>query len=136
MRVRLGVMVTGDSLRLAEDSVTLEHVSFSNVGPMSVYGLGSDSLISDSAIVSTLYFPLRKDADSCSLVVEYDGAIDIVRIFYTRNEMFVSLACGCAVMATLDSIAYTTNRVDSVKITNAAVTTNKETHLSVFVHKL
>lgn len=135
MRVRMGVSISGDSLRLMEDSVTYGHVSYSSVGPMTVYGEGSDSLMADSATVSTLYLPLRKDRDTCTYVFAFDGQEDTMEIYYTRKETFVSLACGCAVFATIDSVDWSTNALDSVKIINTAVTTIQETHLKLFFHK-
>ena len=135
MRVRLGLSLTGDSLKLAADSVTYVHESFSNVGPVSIYGIGSDSLLADSSSVSTAYLPLKKDSDSSLYVIAYDGAADTLTVVYELQETFISLACGCAVFATIDTLLYTKEKIDSVKINNSNVTTQKETHITLFVHK-
>ncbi|MBQ9339649.1 MAG: hypothetical protein IJS13_04860 [Paludibacteraceae bacterium] len=135
MRVRVGLRLTGDSLRLSADSITYEHVQYNNVGPMTIHGIGSDSLLADSADVSSIYLPLRKDADSSMYAIEYDGETDTLTITYSRQETFVSLACGCAVFATIDTAYCTTTNIDSIKIANSNVTTQQETHIEVFVHK-
>lgn len=134
MRVRLGVALSSDSLRLNADSTAYEHVSFSNVGPLTVVGENCDSLLADSATLSLLFLPLRKDCDTTSFIVNYAGADNKVTLFCTRQETYVSLACGCAVMATIDSLACSGATLDSAKILNTAVTTVQEKHISLYFH--
>ena len=135
MRVRMGVSAIGDSLKLSEDSITYVHDSYSNVGPITIHGLDNDSLIADSAYLGTVYMPLKKDTDTSRYVIAFDDAEDTLTVVYERQESFVSLACGCAVFATIDTVMFKAEKIDSIKVINSNVTTQKETHITLFVHK-
>lgn len=136
MRVRLRVALEGDSLRLSDDETTWEHVRFSSVTGMQVWGAGRDSLIEtgDKAI-SLVRLPLKKDADECAFVFAYQGQQDTLFLHYERQETFVSLACGCAVYATIDDIRLTGAFLDSALCVNSNVTTFDETHVKLYYHK-
>lgn len=135
--VRLGVQLTGDSLCLSADSVTYEHTSFTNVRGLSVRGAQRDSLIEDgSKSISALSLPLRKDADTTAFILDYCGLEDSLIFAYTRQQTYVSLACGCAVFCTLDTVyCPTAQLVDSITVLNSAVTTVSEKHIKLYFHK-
>lgn len=136
--VLLGVQMQGDSLRIASDSIHYEHVGFSNVRGIEVWGAGRDSLIvGDKDYVQQLRLPLRKDADTTAFVLSYCGLQDTLIFAYTRNDVYVSLACGCAVFSTLDTVYCPTMQfIDSLEILNTAVSTAKENHLKLYFHKI
>lgn len=132
----LGVQLQGDSLTLSADSVTYEHVSFTNVRGLSVRGAQRDSLITDgSKSISALSLPLRKDVDTTAFILDYCGLEDSLIFTYTRQQTYVSLACGCAVFCTIDTVVCpTTQFIDSVEILNTAVSTVSEKHIKLFFH--
>lgn len=137
IKVLLGAQMAGDSLRLSADSTTLEHTTFTSVRGMSVRGLGRDSLLQESNLsFSSLRLPLRKDADTTGFILDYCGLEDTLMLRYTRQDTYVSLACGCAVFATLDSVWCTFPQfIDSLDVLNTAVSTAKENHLKIYFHK-
>lgn len=135
--VLVGIQLKGDSLRLATDSVNFEHVQFTSVRGMEVWGVGRDSLIlTENNSVQQLRLPLRKNADTTAFVLRYCGLQDTLIFTYTRTDAYVSLACGCAVFSTLDSVYCPSMQfIDSLEIINSAVTTVKENHLQLYFHK-
>lgn len=134
--VLLGIQLQGDSLRLNADSTDYEHVSFTQVSGMAVYGAERDSLIEDgSKSFKSLSLPLRKTSDTTAYVFCYRGLQDTLLLTYTRENKYISLACGCAVQAVLDTVySPTAFFIDSIEIKNAAVTTVKETHIQLYFH--
>lgn len=135
--VLVGIQLKGDSLRLAADSVDYEHVTFNSVRGMEVWGVGRDSLIvTEDNSVQQLRLPLRKDADTTAFVLSYCGMRDTLIFTYTRTDVYVSLACGCAVFSTLDTVSCPSMQfIDSLQILNSAITTAKENHIQLFFHK-
>ncbi|MDO7173642.1 DUF6452 family protein [Mariniflexile sp. AS56] len=85
-----------------------------SISKLLVGGIGNDAVLSGYTIVSTtqIVLPLKTDADSTEYALikdtfvndngttddtsddYYDGNIDIVTITYTREEVYVSRACG------------------------------------------
>lgn len=130
-------VVYSDSI-IYRDSIayTYDSISFTSVKGMSVHGVLRDSLLADgTTTLSALRVPLRKDADTTAFVFTYRGAEDTLYISYDRQEMFVSLACGCAVFATIDSVwCPTAQFIDSLDILNTAVTTGKDNHIKLYFH--
>lgn len=136
MQVQMGVQLEGDSLRLNADSTAYEHVTFSMMKQVTVTGVGAAEPIVDRSTVSSLNLHLHPAQDECSYVFTYQGLSDTLHLLYTRQEQFVSLACGCAVFATLDTAYVGGHFLDSVQILNTAVTTAKEKHLKIFFHQI
>ena len=131
----VGVQLQGDSLRLNADSSAYDTVSFTQIRGLIVHGLEHDSLLADGLTsISTLQLPLKKKADTTAFVLSLAGIEDTLLIAYTRELSYVSLACGCAVLSTIDTLDFTTHFIDSVELINTAVTTVKENHLKLYFH--
>lgn len=134
MQVYLRVALQGDSIAMNEDSVAY-HTTYTSIKGISVQGVGRDSLILDEATTSTLLLPLKKTEDACAFAITYQAQTDTLYLAYAREEVFVSLACGCAVMATIDT-AYTSHTfIDSLEVLNTAVSTAPEKHIKLYLHK-
>lgn len=113
--------------------------------------------ITDTALPLAIFFPiggqtgfsfsaqrkfslfLSPHADSCQYVLLTDTAQnaalrDTLTFRYTRITQFLSNACGYTYFFTLDTVLATTNRLDSVRTTNAEVTNdvNAPEHLRIF----
>lgn len=134
MEVRLSVQLQGDSLRLAADSSSWEHVSFTQAKGMSVCGVGATPL-ADQQTLSNISLPIKPDADECAYAITYQGQTDTLYLAYTREETYVSLACGCAVFALLDSVYSSTRFIDSLEVLNTAVSTAAEKHIKLYFHQ-
>lgn len=135
INVVVGVQLQGDSLRLNTDSTAYDTVSFTQIRGLSVCGVSRDSLLSDGQkSISSLSLPLRKTADTTAFAFSLAGIDDTLLVVYTREPNYISLACGCAIFSTIDTIDYTTRFIDSVEVLNTAVTTVKENHLKLYFH--
>lgn len=135
MGVWLGVGLQADSLKQVADSLPPDTVAVTSLKGLQITGVGRDSLLLDeSQTFSTLYLPLRKDTGLCAYRIAYRGLTDTLTLHYDRQFTYVSLACGCAVMATLDEATVTGSLLDSAVLINQAVTTKKEKHLVLYMH--
>ena len=135
INVVVGVQLQGDSLKLNADSTAYDTVSFTQIRGLSVCGVARDSLLSDGQkSISSLSLPLKKTADTTAFALSLAGVDDTLIIAYTREPNFISLACGCAVYSTIDTVDFTTRFIDSVEVLNTAVTTVKENHLKLYFH--
>lgn len=135
INVVVGVQLQGDSLKLNADSSAYDTVRFTQIRGLSVCGVARDSLLSDGQkSISSLSLPLKKTADTTAFALSLAGEDDTLIIAYTREPNFISLACGCAVYSTIDTVDFTTRFIDSVEVLNTAVTTVKENHLRLYFH--
>ncbi len=79
-------------------------------------------------------------ADSCKWGFTTDttdtGPMDTLTFYYTRNQKFISNACGYTYFYTLTGAKTTTNvMIDSVQIINNSVTNDvNKRHVQVFIH--
>ncbi len=108
---------------------------------MSVNGVGNDSVIYDETL-SELYLPLQKFSDTTSFALTttfmdedsvYTVYKDTIHVYHTNEEEFVSLECGCAITNTINSIAVTTNVLDSVIIENSLVTSSSLNNIKIYL---
>ncbi|MFI3297458.1 MAG: DUF6452 family protein [bacterium] len=133
MYANLYKMVYDDDLeQMAAESYSVQ---------MSVNGVGNDSIIYDETL-STLYLPLQKFGDTTSFALTttfmdedsvYTIYNDTIHVYHTNEEEFVSLECGCAIMNTINSIAITTNVLDSVIIENSLVTSSSSNNIKIYL---
>lgn len=109
---------------------------------INVKGVGVDSVIYDSEVLSELYLPLQKFADTTSFALQTtfldeDSIVkvfdDTIHIYHTNREEFVSLECGCLITNTINSVAITTNLIDSVIIDNAEVISATTSNIKIYL---
>ncbi len=73
---------------------------------LTVQGVGSDSILYDNTkSVSFISLPLRNDANMTQFVLTTPQRFDTLTIYHTPAPYFVSMACGCFVFHTIDSVA-------------------------------
>lgn len=98
--------------------------------PLSVAGVGIDSLLYDSTRVSKITLPLQMyDTASSFHIVAYHAVDDTTVVQYTdtltivhdNEQKFVSLECGCVVDHNIVTVNTTVHGVDSVIVENSAV---------------
>ena len=140
--IHVNVVFTGDSLRLTTDSIKLsidstacDTIRFNVIRDMTIRGMGRDSLLADGLAMNKAKLPLKPDTTFSDFVIDFNGLTDTMRIYHQNDMQFISLACGCFVFHTLDSIRFTKAFMDSVIILNTAVTTATDDHLRIYFHK-
>lgn len=109
--------------------------------PVSLCGLGKDSLIYDSKTTSTLNIPLQKLDTISSFVltttVEIDTNLvtltDTIEFYHTNEQEFISLECGCIVKNNIVGISQTTNRIDSVVLVSPEVNLQSGNNIKIYL---
>ena len=115
---RLAVLLQVDSVSASNDTVRLEALD-----SLSVWGRGQDSLwLNNQKKVTYLSLPLRVDTTCTEYVLSVNASGEEHLCIYHQNmPRFISLACGCFVYYTIDSITCSGDLVDRVEILNAQV---------------
>lgn len=109
--------------------------------PISLCGLGKDSLIYDSQNTSSLNIPLQKLDTISSFVftttiqvdTNYITTTDTIDFYHTNEQEFISLECGCIVTNSLVGVAQTTHRIDSVVIVSPEVNLQSENNIKIYL---
>ena len=109
--------------------------------PVSLCGLGVDSLIYDSKTTSTLNIPLQKLDTISSFALTTTVAIDTnfvtlvdtIDFYHTNEQEFISLECGCIVKNNIVGIAQTTNRIDSVVLVSSEVNMQSGNNIKIYL---
>ncbi len=85
---------------------------------LTVQGVGSDSILMyNNKNVSKLSLPLRVDTTATSFVLRSGNTYqETITIYHTPAPYFVSMACGCFVYHTIDTI-----RTDNIVLTQAEI---------------
>lgn len=118
MEVGMGVSV----VRQLVDSVSTQRVN--QWDSVFVQGVGTDSILythSQSANKKTLTMPLRS-ADTITIYqMQWHGIWDTLYIKHTPVEHFVSMACGCAIYHTIDTVWANNTFIQEIEIIHSAV---------------
>ena len=140
--IHVNVLFTGDSLRLttdtarlAIDSTACDTIRYNVIRDMTIRGMGRDSLLANGIAMNKAQLPLRPDTTFSDFLIDFNGLTDTMRIYHQNDMQFVSLACGCFVFHTIDSIRFTKAFMDSVIVLNTAVTTASDDHMCIYFHK-
>lgn len=100
-------------------------------GAVSVSGVGVDSLLYDSAVVSKFTLPLKMhDSISDFLVRIYHRVndstvldyLDTLTIEHSNEQKLVSLECGCVFDFKIENVGLTVHGLDSAVVVNPTVT--------------
>ncbi len=115
---RLQVVLQVDSVTSDNDTIHQEAVD-----SIRLWGAGQDSLwLNNQTNISSLSLPLRVDTTCTEYVFSLNGSDEEHFCIYHRNTpTFVSLACGCFVYYTIDSITCDGRWIDQIEILNAQV---------------
>ena len=111
--------------------------------PVSLCGLGRDSLLYDSASTSTLNIPLQKIDTISSFVftttiqidTNYVTTTDTIDFYHSNGQEFISLECGCIVTNNIVGIAQTTHRIDSVVIVSPEVNLQSKNNIKIYLNQ-
>ncbi len=111
--------------------------------PISLNGLGRDSLLYDSISTSTLDIPLQKLDTISSFVftttiqvdTNYVTVTDTIDFYHTNTEEFISLECGCIVTNSIIGISQTTHRIDSIVLVSPEVNLKSENNIKIYLNE-
>lgn len=109
--------------------------------PITLYGVGRDSLLYNSTSTSTLNLPLQKLDTISSFVMITTmmedsttiSIMDTIDFYHTNKEEFISLECGCIVKSTIIGIAQTTNRIDSIVVVSPEVNLQSGNNIKIYL---
>lgn len=89
---------------------------------VSVLGVGNDTILyANTRNIKTLRLPLRMDTCQTDYYILWHNEIDILHILHTNDRHYLSMACGCAIYHTIDSVWSEGIFIDSLDIHNTAV---------------
>ena len=109
--------------------------------PISLNGLGRDSLLYDSTFTSTLNIPLQKLDSISSFVLtttiqvdtSYVITKDTIDFHHTNSEEFISIECGCIVTNLLTGVAQTTHHIDSIIVVSPEVDLQSKNNIKIYL---
>lgn len=116
--------------RMVFDTGTETYKAVAYSAPLSVAGVGVDSLLYDSVVVSSIVLPLKmhdtvSDFSICVFNQTADGVTlrytDTLTVVHSNEQKLVSLECGCVVNHNIVNVNTTVHGVDSVIIENSTV---------------
>ncbi|MCU4174143.1 DUF6452 family protein [Carboxylicivirga sp. N1Y90] len=110
-----------------QTSFMAAHVDSENdttLNGITVHGLNNDSLLHDSASVQEMYLPMDLNRDTTEFIIQEELKVgeaiittkDTLVFVYDKDLQYVSGDCGMTFNLILDTVIYTTNIVDSVRI--------------------
>lgn len=109
-------------------------VNFKTIDSLSVWGVGCDSMLYDNPKnVSSLLLPLRGDTTITKFLMLLHGSTDTLTIYHQNTNNFISLACGCFIYHTIDTVMCSSNLVDSVEILNTAVENYEQDNVKLYL---
>ncbi len=101
---------------------TLQNVTIFGINNM----VPSDSLITDSAIVSKAFLPLNMFSDTTRYVMKIGNASDTISFIHRKNLSFISEECGFIFQFDVDTVLHTEySFIDSVSINYPSVIYNE-----------
>ena len=109
--------------------------------PISLNGLGRDSLLYDSTFTSTLNIPLQKLDSISSFVLtttiqvdtSYVTTKDTIDFHHANSEEFISIECGCIVTNFLTGVAQTTHHIDSIIVVSPEVDLQSKNNIKIYL---
>jgi hypothetical protein len=107
----------------------------STIPDLSVYAVEQpDTLLYDSLDRETAYLPLDPTRNQTRFVFVIDSISDTVSIEYSREQIFVSQACGFTTRFQISQARVTNAHFDSITTINPSVTLNEnEEHFHLYL---
>lgn len=103
---------------------------------LTLYGIGrADSLLADTLATSSVFVPLREDADTTAFFLKPDSSRqtgDTLTLAYTRSLQFISSGCGFATNYQLDTVYSTKHFIDSLAVPQKKIITTHATNVKIY----
>ena len=116
------------------DETTADHELKHEWDTVFVRGLGKDSVIYDNAkSVKMLTLPLRADTDITAFYMRWHQIEDTLFVRHENELTYISMACGCFIYHTIDSVWSQHHFIDSVAIYETAVQDDETGHLRLYL---
>ncbi len=130
MDVKMNVELYTTAYDEINDEVVINRISL----PLTVLGVGLDTLLYDRKTISEFDFYLR-DTERETKIAIMDTMMtkDTITLYYENVEEFISLECGCLVKKIIEDVAVTTNMLDSVVIKDKLVTEQEVVNLRLYI---
>jgi len=108
-----------------------------SVDSVSVWGVGSDSLICSNETLSQLALDLDPKKEETQYVIQakQNGYTfnDTLSLFHKNQPWFQSMECGCMVFSTLDSCKTKGSIIQSTAIVNPKINNNQTENVNLFL---
>ena len=137
----LNFSMKAEIYRMVFDSSIEQFVPEKYSVPLSLNGLGLDSLLYDSTFTSTLNIPLQKLDSLSSFVLittiqvdtNYVTIKDTIDFYHVNSEEFISIECGCVVTNVITGIAQTTHHIDSIIVVSPEVNLQSKNNIKIYL---
>ncbi len=115
------------------DANTHKAVAFDS---LTVQGIGSITILLNNAkSVNKLSLPLRADTTATSFLLSSGAYQETITIYHTPAPYFVSMACGCFVFHTIDTIETTNILLTQAEILNTAIQNIPEENIRLLINR-
>ena len=106
-----------------------------SIDSVTVWGVGSDSVIYNNETIEKLALELNPKASETQYVVQAVGSghtyTDTISLYHTNQPWFQSMECGCMVFSTLDSIKTKGVIFQSAKILDSKIINVETEHVTL-----
>lgn len=99
---------------------------------VTIQGVGLDSILYyQISNVNEVRLHLRQDTSETQYSIQRHGQTDILHIRHQNRRQYLSMACGCVVYHTIDTVWSDGVFIQSAEIVNSAVSTENESNIIV-----
>lgn len=127
-------VVAGVSLQGVTTDSLGQVVSWTSADSITIQGVMNDSVLYDnSKSVGTVYLPLRPTQTITQYLFTFHAQTDTLYIQHTNDQRYISMACGCFIFHTIDSVWTSSEQIDA-QIVNSTVENYKQENISLFYH--
>jgi len=117
---------------LLEVNVQYSNPNVNTIPKISAYGVDQDSIWIYQEQTQTFRLPLRP-YDFTSFVLLIDSVADTLTIYHKTVLTYESLESGFYNEHWLDSLEFTANRIDSIAVTDSAITKNWHENIKLYI---
>lgn len=97
---------------------------------VTVQGVGTDSILySNARSIKELRLPLRPDTSLTEYKIQWHGMTERLRIYHDNDRRYISMACGCIIFHTLDTVMSDHTFIEQVEIQNTTVENYEQTNI-------
>lgn len=95
-------------------------------------GVEKDSILYwNEKNIEIIYAPFRQDTTITGLYIKWHNIEDTLWIKHTNEQNFISMACGCFIYHTIDSVWSGKHFIDTAYVVNTSVVNIKEENIVV-----